>query len=201
MKELKKQSPKFKTPTCVMLQCRLSFVHLDKPWAGSEGNEPKYSVSCIIPKSDKETVAGVKKAIDAAAKEGITTKWNGKAAVVKSSNFKYPLKDGDTERPDDEAYAGCYFFNASAKSPVPTFNRLREAVEPDYIYSGCWALVQVNFFPFDQGSKGIAAGLNMVLKVADDKKLGGPQASVSDFEGFELDDDDAGDDDDPFGDM
>ena len=29
------------------------------------------------------------------------------------NNLKTPLRDGDDERPDDEAYAGSYFFNAN----------------------------------------------------------------------------------------
>lgn len=199
MKEPMRQKPTFKTPTCVNFQCRLSYVHLDKPWSGADGNEPKYSVSCIIPKDDTDTIEAIKKAISAAANDGITRLWQGKAAVCKSSNFKYPLKDGDVERPDDPAYAGCMYINASSKKPVPTYNRLREPVDPEYVYSGCWALVQLGFFPFDQGSKGISGGLNMVLKMADDERLGGNTASVSDFDGFNFDDEDMGaQDGDPF---
>lgn len=189
MKEsIKKRAPKSKTPTTVIFQARLSYVHLDQPWAGAEGNEPKYSVSCIIPKDDVETVAAIEKAIDTAVREGVTKIWKGKTPNVRASNFKYPLKDGDVERPDDEAYAGCMFLGANSKKPVPCFNRLQERIDPQEVYSGCWALVQVGFFPFDQGSKGVGAGLNAVLKVADDDRLGGGEASASDFDGMGLDD-------------
>ena len=34
---------------------RLSYAHLHEPYA-IEGNDPRYSVSLIIPKSDKETI-------------------------------------------------------------------------------------------------------------------------------------------------
>ena len=187
--QIKKRAPKMKTPTTVIFQARLSYVHLDKPWSGAEGNEPKYSVSCIIPKSDTETVAAIEKAIKAAVDDGVTKIWKGKTPNVKASNFKYPLKDGDVERPDDEAYAGCMYLGANSKKAVPCFNRLQEKIAPEDVYSGCWALVQVGFFPFDQGSKGVGCGLNAVLKVADDERLGGGEASASDFDGMGLDDD------------
>ena len=39
------------------------------------------------------------------------SKWGGKVPA----NLKLPLRDGDIDRPDDEAYAGCYFFNANSR--------------------------------------------------------------------------------------
>jgi hypothetical protein len=35
------------------------------------GSKPKYSVSVLIPKSDKETITKIEKAIDAAIEQGI----------------------------------------------------------------------------------------------------------------------------------
>ena len=56
---------------------RFSYVHVFKPWAGAEGQEPKYSVCVLIPKSDKKTLAAIEKAIEAAKEEG-KEKWGGK---------------------------------------------------------------------------------------------------------------------------
>ena len=81
---------------------RLSYANIWKPRAAEAGQEPKYSVSLIIPKTDKTTLAAIKAASDEALKEGITRKWGGK----KPANLKLPLRDGDVDRPDDEAYAG-----------------------------------------------------------------------------------------------
>lgn len=82
------------------------------------GGAPKYSVSLIIPKSDTKTVEKIKAAIQAAYEEGQSKlKGNGKS-VPALSVIKTPLRDGDTERPDDEAYKNCYFINAnSATAP------------------------------------------------------------------------------------
>ena len=83
---------------------RLSYAHVWEAHAMSEGQEPKYSVSVIIDKNDKDTLKAIKEATDQAKEEG-KGKWNGKIP----GNLKTPLRDGDVDRPDDEAYAGCYF--------------------------------------------------------------------------------------------
>ena len=71
------------------------------------GGAPKFSVSLIIPKSDTATVQKIKAAIQAAYEEGQgKLKGNGRS-VPPLSAIKNPLRDGDTERPDDPAYCGC----------------------------------------------------------------------------------------------
>ena len=82
------------------------------------GGAPKFSVSLIIPKSDTVTVNKIKAAIQAAYEEGESKlKGNGKF-VPALDTIKTPLRDGDKERPGDDAYKGCYFINAnSATAP------------------------------------------------------------------------------------
>ena len=92
--------------TKVIVPCRLSYAHLWEP-DSINGSEPKYSVSCIIDKNDKETIAKIKKAIEIAKDEG-KGKWGGKIPA----NLKTPLRDGDIDRPEDEAYADSTFLNA-----------------------------------------------------------------------------------------
>lgn len=79
---------------------------------------PKFSVSLIIPKSDEATVRKIKAAIEAAYHDGESKlRGNGKT-VPPLVAIKNPLRDGDTERPDDPAYANSYFVNAnSATAP------------------------------------------------------------------------------------
>ncbi|MBD5369622.1 MAG: DUF2815 family protein [Bacteroides sp.] len=182
-------TPKGRPATSVVLRARLSYVHLDTPWAGAEGNTPKYSVSAIIPKEDVETVGAVRKAIDAALTEGVAKCWKGKRPNPKASSFKYPLKDGDEERPDDPAYAGAWFFGANSSSQPALVDRLKHPVGPEAFYSGCWGLISVNFFPFAQGSNGVSAGLNSVLKWADDDALGGNRDGAHDFDDFDTEPD------------
>ena len=82
------------------------------------GGTPKYSESLIIPKDDTATVNKIKAAIQAAYEEG-QSKLKGSGKTVPAlSVLKTPLRDGDLERPDDEAYADSYFVNAnSATAP------------------------------------------------------------------------------------
>lgn len=81
---------------------RLSYANVWEP-ASINGSNPKYSVSLIIPKSDKQTLDAINAAVDAAIKEGVA-KFGGK--IPNKAALKLPLRDGDTER-DDEAYE-CY---------------------------------------------------------------------------------------------
>lgn len=93
-----------KNPTKVITgpDTRWSYCNAWEPKA-INGGEPKYSVSLIIPKSDKKTIAKIKAAIEAAYREGeAKLKGNGRS-VPALSVLKTPLRDGDTERPDDEA--------------------------------------------------------------------------------------------------
>lgn len=94
---------------------RLSYAHLTEPVAIQEGQEKKYSASFIIPKTDKKTLEKIATAIKLATQRGIETKWGGK----KPAKLKLPLRDGDDERPEDEAYANSYFINANAPSNKP----------------------------------------------------------------------------------
>lgn len=95
--------------------CRLSYANI---WQAKSinGGTPKFSTSVLIPKSDAATVAKVKAAIQAAYAEGEgKLKGNGKT-VPPLASLKTPLRDGDTERPDDEAYAGHWFINANSNT-------------------------------------------------------------------------------------
>ena len=164
---------------------RLSYVNIKNP-KSFDGSDPKYSVCVMVPKTDKETLKKITKAMDEVMDEGAAT-WGGKVP----KNLKLPLRDGDEEK-DDPAFAGMMFFNASSKRQPGCIDRQKDEIfDLDEIYSGCWARVSVNFYPFSvNGNKGIAAGLNFIQKWADGPRLGGEYGSADDF------DDDFDDDDD-----
>lgn len=162
---------------------RLSYAHLHEP-KSIEGSEPKYSVSLIIPKSDTSTLKAINEAIKEAQEEG-KGKWGGKIPA----NLKLPVRDGDEERPDDEAYADSYFINAnSVRKPEIVDLRGNKGLGPDEVYSGCYARVSVNFYPFNvSGNRGIACGLGNVQKLDDGERLGGGSTAEEDFEFEEYD--------------
>ena len=168
---------------------RMSYANLNEP-KSINGGTPKYSVSLIIPKSDTKTVEKVNAAIQAAYEEGQSRlKGNGKS-VPALSVLKTPLRDGDTERPDDEAYANSYFINAnSATKPGIVDAACNPILETSEIYSGFYGRASINFYAFNSnGNKGIACGLNNVQKLRDGEPLGGKSRAEDDFSG--LDDDD-----------
>ena len=170
--------------TKVIVPCRFSYLNCWEP-ASVNGSEPKYSVSAIIPKTDKETIAKVKTAIEQAKKDA-ASKWGGKIPA----NLKLPLRDGDVDRPDDEAYAGCYFFNANSRqAPQVVDSKVQPILDKSEVYSGCYGRISVTFYGFNSnGSRGIAAGLGNIQKLKDGEALGGRSNASEDFESVEDED-------------
>ncbi len=172
---------------------RLSYAHLFEP-KSINGSDPKYSVSLIIPKSDKQMVKVLEQAIDNAKELG-KSKWGGKIP----SNLKLPLRDGDEDRPEDEAYENSYFINAnSERAPQVVGTKKDKAtgkaipLGPDEVYSGCYARASINFYPFNvNGNKGIACSLISIQKIDDGEPLAGvASAPEEDFDFEEIDADD-----------
>ena len=173
--------------TKVVIPCRISFANIWEPKAINGGDE-KYSVSCLIPKSDKKTLARIQKAVEAAKEDGKTRKWSGKIPP----NLKLPLRDGDIDRPDDENYEDCYFLNASSKdAPQVVDRKVNPVLDPMMVYSGCYCNVSVNFYAFNaNGNRGVAAGLGNIQFVRDGERLSGKASADADFDALEDDDED-----------
>lgn len=174
----------FVNPTKVItgVETRWSYANV---WDAKSinGGAPKYSVSLIIPKSDTATVNKVNAAIQAAYAEGEgKLKGNGRS-VPPIQAIKTPLRDGDIERPDDPAYAGCYFINAnSATAPGIVDANRQPILERSEVYSGVYGRASISFYAFNSnGNKGIACGLNNLQKIRDGEPLGGKARAEDDF--------------------
>ncbi|MTI95431.1 MAG: DUF2815 family protein [Firmicutes bacterium] len=158
---------------------RLSYANVHEP-KSINGGTPKYSVSLIIPKSDTKTIAAINAAVDAAIEEG-RGKFGGK--IPNKAALKLPLRDGDIDRPDDEAYANSYFVNANSNSaPEIVDKALNPIMSRSEVYSGVYARVSVNFYAFNSnGNRGIACGLGNIQKIRDGEPLGGKTSAADDF--------------------
>lgn len=158
---------------------RLSYANVWEPKSINGGAE-KYSVSLIIPKADTKTLGAIQKAIDAAIDEG-RGKFGGK--IPNKSALKLPMRDGDVDRPDDEAYTNCYFVNANSSSaPEIVDKSLNPVLNRSEVYSGVYARVSINFYAFNSnGNRGIACGLGNIQKVRDGEPLGGKTSAADDF--------------------
>lgn len=178
---------------------RLSYANIWEPKENDQG-QLKYSCALLIPKSDKETLRKIKAIVDSLKVEA-ETKFK-----KLPSNFKLPLHDGDEDKSDDENYAGHYYLNAYANTkpgiakPIGKGadgkTKFQEITDTTEVYSGCFAKVSLNFYVYDNKSKGIGVGLNNIVKIQDGEPLAG-RASVNDeFANEEFDDIDVDDDDD-----
>lgn len=164
--------------TKVIVPCRFSYLHCWEP-DSVNGGDPKYSVSAIVPKSDTKTINAIKAAIEQAKKDSMS-KWGGKIPA----NLKLPLRDGDIDRPDDEAYAGCYFFNANSRqAPQVVDSKVQPILDQSEVYSGCYGKISVTFYGYNSnGNRGIAAGLGNIQKLKDGESLGGRTSAADDFQ-------------------
>lgn len=164
---------------------RLSYANVWEP-KSINGSAEKYSVSLIIPKSDKKTIAAINAAVDAAIKEG-AGKFGGK--IPNKAALKLPLRDGDAER-EDEAYKDSFFVNANSTTPPQIVDsRVQPILDRSEVYSGVYARVSVTFYAFNSnGNRGIACGLGNIQKVRDGEPLSSSSNAEDDF--TTLDDDD-----------
>ena len=182
----------------VIKNVRLSYANIWEPKLvqGDTDGKMRYSASLIISKDDTKTIKAINKAIEEAIEEA---KVEGKAKLANKNgaipkNIKLPLRDGDEDRPDDDAYAGCYFLNANASADHPpkiVDRRVEPVMDRAEVYSGCYANVSVTFFAFNtKGNVGIGCGLGNIQKVRDGVHLTGERSSTEDLEHLGGDEDD-----------
>ena len=112
----------------------------------------------------------------------VISQHNGKT-VPQLKVLKTPLRDGDLERPDDEAYANSYFINANSASAPRIVDADRQPIiDHSEVYSGVYRRASINFYAFNSnGNKGIACGLNNLQKIRDGESLGGKSRVEDDF--------------------
>lgn len=159
-------------------EVRLSYVHLFKPYAHQAGQEEKFSCTILVPKTDVDTMNRINAAIETAKQKGISEKWNGQCPPI----LPTPVYDGDGVRPSDgmafgPECKGHWVFTASAKTDYPpeiVDVHGNPIINQSEVYSGMYARVSVNFYPYAfGGKKGIGCGLGPVQKRRDGESLGG----------------------------
>ena len=184
-------SNKANNPTKVITgpKTRWSYANVWEPKA-INGGSLKYSVSLIVPKSDTQTVAKIKAAIEAAYHEGEARLKGNTKSVPPLAAIKNPLRDGDVERPNDPAYEDAYFINANSPTAPGIIDSDRNLIlSRSEVYSGVYGRASISFYAFNSnGNKGIACGLNHLQKVRDGESLGGKSSAENDF-ATEFDDD------------
>lgn len=181
-------TPIVKDTKVVFGPCRLSYTHVFSKYApDGDAAAGKYMTNVLIPKSEKETIKALQQAIEAAKKAAVISKWGGK----EPKKLDMPLRDGD-DKEDDDVYAGHLYVNAKSSTRPGIVDKDRTpVVDEEEIYSGVWAVVSVTFFGYDvSGNRGVACGLNNIMKFKDGERLGGRVSAETDFADIDIEDDD-----------
>lgn len=139
----------------------LQYSNFKEPFAFNDGDIPKYSVTILIPKENKDEIENFKNIIK--------KHWN--EAKIKSGTS--PLKDGTTlikekmedEKELDEKYNDFFVFKSTSKFPfkVVTANpKIRFTGEEENI-KGYWCRISVDFYAYKLADKkGITSFLKAV---------------------------------------
>lgn len=170
---------------------RFSYVNVFTPRAAQAGQTPKYSVTLLISKKDKTTLAKIMAAQEEAVRV-YSAKHPG-AKIPKNPNTT--LYDGDGTRPSGDDFGpeckGCMVITVSSNNkPVIVDADKQPILDSSEVYSGCYGKAVINFYYYDTaGNKGITAGLNGVMKLEDGEPLAGSVVTDSDWDDDDEDDD------------
>ncbi len=175
----------------IQIKGRLSYPHLFVPQENDEdpNAKPKYSAVLLVDKKDKKSVETLKNAIESVKNSPATKAIWGSGP--KSSMKGLTLKDGDVKAEEDDKpeFAGTYIVNAySVNKPGVVDKDLQKILDPEEVYPGCYVYMSLGFYPYANKAKGIACGLNNVLKYKDGERLDSRVAAEDDFAGLELPD-------------
>lgn len=163
-------------------EVRLSYVNLFQPRANNQGEEPKYSATVLIPKSDTATMQRIQAAVQAAIAKGVESGfWSAGAQP------DVPIRDGDGLKPQSgEPYGpeckGHWVIACSSKQKQEIVDiNMSPIIDQTQVYSGMYGRVNINFYPYNNRKKGIGAGLGPVQKLRDGEPLGGRMTAEAAF--------------------
>ena len=162
---------------------RLSFPNLfqvGKPQRnadGTEGAEGKYGAALLFPPGTDMAVFN--KAWGDAAKAAFPKNWGPDGKPV---GLHHPF-----HRQDEKAFGakplvgytpGALFVSVSSryKPPVVDMNRM-PVTDEHRVYPGVWAIVALNVYSYKNLKTGVGFGIQTVMLIADDQKLGGVGAN------------------------
>jgi len=141
--------------------------HLFRPRAIQAGDEPKYSVSLLIPKNDPQC-AVIAAEIQAAKQNGFPSGFPG--------NGKVCWKDCAVQWPDRPNLAGymCLSMTSKAdKRPYVVDTNITPVMDPSQVYQGAEAWVAVNIASYSLPmAKGIGGYVNGVMLTGNEGALG-----------------------------
>lgn len=157
---------------------RASFVNVFTPRKNEQSGKDEYSIKMIFDKDEDFT--DLKKIIQ----EAIRNKWG----TNPPKGLKMPLKNGNEsdldKYPEDEDK-----IIANAKTllapPGVVDAQIQPIIDPKEVYSGCYMRATLTAYAYDKGGgKGVAFGLQNLMKVKDGEPLTSRATAESDFAAF-----------------
>lgn len=173
----------------VIKNVRLSYCYAVKGRMNKEGKH-SWSATLLVPKNHPQ-LDDIRASIEAAKAAGKEKGKLGKGAI------KSPLLDGDAKEEDgsfkygSDENRGNFLLRASAytRAPKVVDQGKNEILDADELYSGCYANVVINFYPYKgETGQGISPGLEAIQKKRDGERLAGGGVSVD--EAFDVEDED-----------
>jgi hypothetical protein len=145
--------------------------------------EGKYGANLVFPIGADITL------LQKAASEMAASKWPN-AGKPSGPKIKTPFKSQEdmVGRYDGYEAGGVYISATGDRQPQVYDARQQPVTDPERVYPGVWVVATIRPFAYDKGvNKGVSFGLQAIMLVADDKRLGGGGSSPADFGGIQLD--------------
>lgn len=162
---------------------RGSYVNVFQARMNDMSGKDEFGMAILIPKSDEKTVGKINKAIEQARKD----KFGNKTPA----NFRSPLRDGDAERPEDEAYRGHYFMNIKSQNRPGIVDKDRqEVLDANEFISGDYCRVSMNAYAYDvSGNRGVSFGLGNIQVLEKGEPLTTKARAEDDFDDWDDEED------------
>lgn len=176
--------------TSIVIFCRLSFANIWEARQVNNQGEPRFTVSCLIDPATKEgkrDMQLIEAGIEAAMEEG-AKKLDG------AKKLKMPLFEGEDDQPGDMNYKGMMVIHAgNKKKPEIVDRNSKPIMDQSKVYSGCYCYVAINFFAYDNTSKGVSASLQHIMFVKDGDRLDNRKNAEDTFKGVSFTDEEPDD--------
>lgn len=159
---------------------RVSFPAVFQARSAAEGQEPKYSITMLFPKTADISV------LKTAVLDAIIGKWGKKEDGKWPKGLRLPFRDGSEK--DYDGYEGVTFCTASSKMRPGLVDQSRQAIiSPEEFYGGCYARATIAAFAYDKaGNKGVSWGLRNIQKIRDGEPFSGRSKPEADFDAIPM---------------
>jgi hypothetical protein len=181
---------------------RFSHLHVFTPRLNTESGKEDYSTAVLIPKTNTEDIAAVRKAIEDLKKD----EWLSKGKKL-PPNFWNPLRDGDTDTKQNgdplaaecrghfviNAKTGAHDNDGNALTPPDVMGIVRDAngkllrITSRDVKSGDWGRVGIHLGAYTKGNGGVGVYLTNVQKVQEGEALSSHASGDDDFGQFDDD--------------